>query len=172
MKKFLVSVATLTAIAAATPAFAQAGSTSSADASASATIVTPIGLTNNQNMSFGTFATNGVDSEISTAEKNSALHIATSAAPAPALFNVTGDGALAYSATVPADVTLSQVDAEGAAIAGGQTMKATLTLQDGNTGRKLSDGKGSVQVNGTLKVGASQAAGTYKGKFTVSVQYN
>ncbi|MEI7788319.1 MAG: DUF4402 domain-containing protein [Chlorobiaceae bacterium] len=154
---------------------ANAATSNTASANASATILTPIALTNTTPLAFGTIvpstsagtvtvATNGTRSGanvvlISTASTNGT-------ASSAAAFDITGENSKIYSVTLPADNTVNITS-------GNDRMVVNSFTSDVATGgNKLTGGKDNFHVGGTLLVGASQAAGTYSGTFSVTAQYN
>jgi len=168
MKALLVSAAAVGLLSAA-PAFAQAGPTSTANAGADATIVTPIAVINVQGtkLSFGTIAsgdggtvTVDADGVISSSDPNMLITGSTGSA---AGFHVTGEAGLAFTANVDSSVTLSD----------GTHPDMTATLVPYGIATNL-DGTGieDFTVGGTLTVPAGQGAGSYNGTFSVGVYYN
>lgn len=150
---------------------------STASASASARIVSPIALTKTTDLNFGTLAVGAVGGNvaISTADVVSISGAGTTVTqppsnigtPAAAVFSVTGEAGFTYAITLPADgaVTIS----DGAS----HTMAVnTFTSNPGTTGTLSGAGTGSLKVGATLVVGNNQAPGTYSGTFSVTVAYN
>lgn len=167
--KLLLATAAVAATLIATPAFAQAGPTSTANASADAVIVQPIAVTlGNGGLNFGRIA---ADNAASTVTVNTAgvrsssspnVLIMTGSSPSAALFNVTGAAGLGYNISVPASVSLTS---------GPNSMTASLN-GSATSGTLNASGADSFTVGGVLNVGANQAAGAYQGTFSVSVVYN
>lgn len=173
--KGLVSVAVLSALAVGT---AQAAT---ATGNASATLLTPMSVAQTTAMQFGDLVDNagtGGTVILSTAGTasvtGSVVTTTTGATPAAAVFSVTGDANKAYNFSVPTTITLTSgantmtvgsllASVDGAA---DQSVNAT-TPATGNTGT----GTSTVVIGGTLTVAASQAAGSYAGTYTVSVDY-
>lgn len=78
-------------------------------------------------------------------------------------FTVTGSAGETVSITLASPtVTLRNTG-------GAQTMTATIAISIRSL--VLTNGTGTFRVGGTLNVGANQAAGTYTGQYTVSVNY-
>lgn len=153
--------------------FAQA----SANATATATIYTAIGIAQVDNMSFGNIipgATGGnvvLDPVTETAAyggttSSSAVPVATSTIQA-AEFTVSGTPAATYAITLPAGPVV--LTGPGAA-----TMNATVfTSTPTPTGTLSGTGSQTLRVGATLTVAAGQAPGTYtSGNFIVQVAYN
>lgn len=165
MKALLVSAAAVGLLTAA-PAFAQAGPQATANAGASAEIVTPIAVVTVDGIDFGTIAagsggtiTMAPGGGLSSSSPNMLISGSTGNA---ATFNVSGGNGLAYSSTVESPIPLSN---------GVDTLTATLTRDGGNPAL---DGTGadSFDVIGSLAVPAGSSAGSYTGNFDVTVQYD
>ena len=145
----------------------------SATATATATIVGPIGITNTANMNFGNVA---VSTSAGTVVLTPAgLRSVTGGCTLPAItgtvaagaFNVTGAANYTYAITLPAAATTIT--------SGGNTMTVdTWTSTPSGTGTLSAGGSQALNVGATLNVGASQVAGTYVSgtPFTVTVNYN
>jgi len=145
----------------------------SATATASATIVGPIGITNTANMNFGNVAVSNVAGTVVMTP--AAVRSTTGGCTLPAItgtvaaaaFNVTGAASYTYAITLPAAATTIT--------SGGNTMTVdTWTSTPSGTGTLSAGGSQTLTVGATLNVGASQAAGTYVSgtPFTVTVNYN
>jgi hypothetical protein len=145
----------------------------SATATATATIVGPIGITNTANMNFGNVAVSAVAGTVVLTP--AAVRSTTGGCTLPAItgtvaagaFNVTGAATYTYAITLPAAATTIT--------SGGNTMTVdTWTSTPSGTGTLSAGGSQALTVGGTLHVGASQAAGTYVSgtPFTVTVNYN
>jgi hypothetical protein len=137
---------------------------------ATATLITPITIAATQALSFGRLdATGGGTIVISTAgvrTKTGALTLVTTGSTnTQALFNITGTANSTYAITLPAAaVTLTS---------GANTMSVgTFTSNPTGTGTLSATGTQTINVGATLTVGAAQAAGTYSGTFSVTVNYN
>ena len=145
----------------------------SATATASATIVGPIGITNTANMNFGNVAVSNVagtvlmtPAAVRSTTGGCTLPVITGTVAAAA-FNVTGAASYTYAITLPAAATTIT--------SGGNTMTVdTWTSTPSGTGTLSAGGSQTLTVGATLNVGASQAAGTYVSgtPFTVTVNYN
>ncbi len=153
----------------ASSAFAQV----TASATATATIVTPIAITNDVDMNFGNVAVNAsVGTVVLTpagarsATGGVSFLAATPGTITAASFTVTGLAAATYSITLPAAaLTITS---------GANTMTVdTWTSSPTPTGT-LTGGTETLTVGATLNVGASQPAGTYISgtPFDVTVNYN
>lgn len=169
MKALLVSAAAV-GLLVSTPAFAQAGPTSSATANADAVIVQPISIQKITDLNFGRIAADTAASTVTVATDGTRTSsspnvlIAAGSSPTAATFTVHGEPGLSYTA---------QFDSNPIALngpAGSTAMSAQLfgiyyTPLD-------AAGNASVAVGGILNVGANQMAGPYHGTLQVNVQYN
>jgi Domain of unknown function (DUF4402) len=167
MKKSISFAILMFALTAAT--FAQV----SATATASATIVGPIGITNTANMNFGNVAVSTVAGTVVLTPAG--VRSTTGGCTLPAItgtvaagaFNVTGAANYTYAITLPAAATTIT--------SGGNTMTVdTWTSTPSGTGTIGAGGSQALTVGATLNVAGSQAAGTYVSgtPFTVTVNYN
>jgi len=145
----------------------QAVTAASVDGDASATVVSGIAISQNTALSFGNFAAGtggtvviGTDGARS---QTGAVSLSTVDAGSQGIFDVTGEGNATFAITLPANATLTS---------GANTMTVdTFTSDPSGTGT-LSSGSASINVGATLTVADSQAAGSYSGTYTVSVDYN
>jgi hypothetical protein len=170
--KFLIIAAVMLSFTAAT--FAQ---TNTAQATATATIVTPITIVRVNNMSFGNViqtvpanpSTVIISPVTGLAAYTNATASATPAATAgisPATYTVSGTPGAAYSITLPGTVTLTGPTS---------TMTADNFTSNPATPGALSSpgGTQALSVGAQLNLVANQAAGTYtSGNFDVTVNYN
>ncbi len=83
--------------------------------------------------------------------------------PAAASFDATGASDATYSITLPSSATLTS---------GANTMTIDSFTDDAGASPTLPGGSDTFNVGATLNVGATQAAGTYSGTFSVTVNYN
>jgi hypothetical protein len=145
-----------------------------ANATATATIVTPIGITRVLHMNFGNVAvqstTGGtvVLSPASGRTKTGGVTLpATAGTVTAASFTVTGTGTYAYTVTLPStDHTISD---------GTNNMIVnTFTSNPSGANGALTAGTQTLLVGATLNVGAAQPAGVYVSvtPFDVTVNYN
>ncbi len=165
-KLFFISVVMLLF---ASSAFAQV----TASATASATIVTPIAITNDVDMNFGNLAVNAsvgtvvlTPAGVRSATGGVSFLAATPGTITAASFTVTGLAAATYSITLPAAALTINSGANSMTV-------DTWTSSPTPTGT-LTGGTETLTVGATLNVGASQAAGTYISgtPFDVTVNYN
>ena len=148
-------------------------SQASATATATDTIVTPISISKNSDMSFGNIAvqsaTGGtvVLAPAGTRTSTSGVTLpATTGSVSAASFTVNGTGSYTYAITLPTSLTLTHTN-------GVQTMSAgTFTSTPSGTGT-LTSGTQNLTVGATLTVAAGQLSGVYtSGNFNVTVNYN
>jgi hypothetical protein len=145
---------------------------STAIATATATLVTPISITKNVDMNFGNLAVSSTDPGTvvllpnNTRNKTGGVSLpATTGTVSAASFTVSGENGYSYTITLPSSLTISS---------GGNSMTVnTFTSTPSNTGT-LTGGTSTLNVGATLNVAAGQASGTYTsgGGFTVTVNYN
>jgi len=143
----------------------------SATGTATATIVTPIGITAGANLQFGNMLSSAVAGTATVAATSSATAVYGSGVSAAGTggtsnagtFSITGSTGVAYTLTVPASVTLNS---------GANSMTATLNGSIANGTNTLSASPTTLYVGGVLSVGANQAAGSYSGTYSVTVTYN
>jgi hypothetical protein len=145
-----------------------------ATATASSTIVTPIGITKTVDMNFGNVAINSttagtvVLAPAGTRTFTGGVTLpATAGTVAAAEFNVTGANNYTFSITLPS--TSHEIKS------GSNTMSVTgFTSTPTPTGTLSATGSATVKVGATLNVSAGQAAGTYTSvtPFEVTVNYN
>lgn len=138
-----------------------------ANSSATATIVTPIAITNTTGLSFGDVVSGTAASTIVMTAANarsvgSGDAILGAANGNAASFDVTGEPSTAYTINLPASpVTLTS---------GGNTMTVDTFTTDGS-GVLSAGGAETINVGATLNLSASQPTGTYTGTFTVETIY-
>lgn len=136
---------------------------------ANATVITPIAITRTAHLNFGSFAPTGsagtvtVDEAGTRSQTNVLLSGGTVNAAA---FDVTGQASTAYTVTLPATANVTS---------GANTMAVSFAAANvtGDTLNQTLNGLGAhtLAVGGEIAVGASQAAGTYTGSFTMTVNY-
>lgn len=165
MKKMVIAAA----VAALVPgsAFAATGSTSTANGTATATVVAPIVLTHTSGaaLNFGKFTTGTGGSVVVTsagvASVTGDVGLVPSSVSSADAFSVAGDGSRSFSiATTGGSVT-----------SGGSSMTFT-TAPSAATGTLSAGGTATFSVGGTLTVGGSTAAGNYSGTYSATVAYN
>ena len=149
---------------------AQTNSNVNGTGSAAANIVSPLSITQNNGLEFGTIATSGTAGTVTIAAQagldltwsNVSVINPTDAARKSGKFTVTGLAGSTYKLTVPESTTIAN---------GSNSMTIALTKSASSTGNTLSGGTSTFYVGGTLSVGATQATGNYSGTYTVTVAY-
>lgn len=166
----LRKILSISAIISAMAMLPNAAQSATATASATAEVLTPIGITKSIDMSFGdlyadnvaigtvTLATDG------TRTAGGAVTLGPTAGAA-AVFDVTGTASATYAITLPAtDVTL---------ISGANNMIVNTYVHDAGGAPALGGGgTASFNVGATLNVGINQAPGVYTANFDVIANYN
>lgn len=149
----------------------------SAVADTSAEVIVPIAITKVADLSFGRFAANpgGTGSVIISNSgvrsfSGGVVAAGTAGTSSAAQFNVTGDGASTYSISIANTVLSKDLDTMALAITSDLTGGNVITGTE--TAGTLTDGAQSIYVGGTLSVASAQAAGTYAGTVTATVEYN
>jgi hypothetical protein len=148
----------------------------SATASSTGIVVTPIAITKTADLSFGNIAGSGSTGTV-TVSPNGTRAVAGGAVAAggtstAAQFNVTGQSGLTYA--------IDMTGTSASLTSGGNSMSFTaisdtsasaITTGIATTGT-LTGGAQTIYVGGALAVGINQAAGTYTGTISVAVNYN
>jgi hypothetical protein len=133
-------------------------------------VVTPIAISNTQDLAFGSFSTSaaGQTVTISAAGARSSVGavVVPSSTATASSFNVTGGANLTYSITLPANGTVT-ITGPGTAMA-----VDNFTSNPTPTGTLSGAGTQTLTVGGTLTTNSPQTAGGYSGTFSVSVDYN
>lgn len=168
MKKSIIAAVVMLALS--VNAFAQA----TAGASATATIVAPIAISNLQDLNFGNVAVIGAGTVIlapnaSRTATGGVTLPSTAGTVAQASFEVLGEGNYTYSISLPSSVTITRVSGSETMTVDNFTSNPTVAA-----GGQLSAGAQILNVGATLNVGAAQVSGVYTGStgFDVTVNYN
>lgn len=145
----------------------------SADATATATIITPIAISKTVDMNFGNIAVGTTSGTVILPPTGA--RAATGGVTLPnvvgtvsaASFSVTGAAGSTYVLTLPTNVVLSS---GGSPVMNVDAFTSSLTASTGT----IAGAPSIFTVGATLTVAASQAAGTYLSAtpFTVTVNYN
>ena len=147
------------------------GNTASDDASVGARIITPITITNDEELEFGDIISAANTVTITTdgerdATTPGALLVTASRTPQAAQFTVVGEASLKYTVLISESITLT-----------GATTSETMTVDNfvhnanGTLIATETTGKETFSVGADLTVEASQASDIYTGSFTVTVTY-
>lgn len=143
-------------------------------ATATATVVTPISIARTSHMSFGNIAVqSGTGGTVVLAPAGTRTRTSGVTLPAAtgtvtaAAFTVSGNGSYTYAITLPSSaVTLTRAS-------GSETMDATDFTSTPSATGTLSGGTQNITVGATLTVAAAQVAGIYtSSNFDVTVNYN
>jgi hypothetical protein len=147
----------------------------SANATATATIVTPIDISKTVDMNFGNVGVSATGGTVILAPAGTRTTTggvvipATTGTVTAASFNVTGQANFTYSISLPGSpITITRNS-------GVETMSVgTFTSSPTPTGTLSGTGAQTITVGATLTVGNNQEAGTYVSgtPFTVTVNYN
>jgi hypothetical protein len=172
MKGFIKVLAVAVMVLGANEAFAQ--QQSQATANVSATIVTPIVISNGDDMNFGNIAVSNTAGTVVLAPNGSrtstggvTLPVSTGTVT-PATFNVTGQANYQYTITLPSGtITLNGPSSATMTV-------GTFTSTPSGSSTLSAGGTDAIAVGATLSVGVNQAPGVYNAasEFPVIVQYN
>lgn len=178
MKKItsLLSIMALTAVFGSS-ILAQSAPASVNSANTTTTIVAPIGITTTTALNFGSFATLSTGGTLTLApggarSSTGGVKLTTiTGSPTAAAFAVSGEGAYAYTITLPTTALELTTAATGAGL---KTMSVGTFVSSIGTAGTLVAGAQPFTVGATLTVGSAQTVGTYinAGGFTVTVNYN
>jgi hypothetical protein len=170
MKKIFALIVIFTVFAMST--FAQ-GNGTSATASSSATIITPISMSSDVPLVFGNVAVNATAGTVVMTPASPTVRTSTGGVTLPqttgiftaAHFIVGGQGNSVYTIGLPTDITITSSSNTMHV----NTFNSSLT---NNSGTLNSSGADNFYVGATLNVNATQPSGTYSGTFNVTVNYN
>lgn len=145
---------------------------STASATATARIISPIAISKVTDMNFGNIAISGAGTVTlspaggRTPSVNVTLPVITGTVTA-ASFDVTGEGASTYAITLPGSYTITRV-------AGTETMTVNGFTSTPSATGALTAGAQTITVGATLNISAGQVAGSYTNAtgFDVTVNYN
>jgi hypothetical protein len=147
----------------------------SATATATATVVTPIQITKQVDINFGTLAVSATGGTViltpagGRSTTSGVVLPATASTITAASFDITGQPNYTYAITLPSTATILTRNT------GTETMSVgTFTSTPSLTGTLDGSGNQPLKVGATLTVGSLQAAGVYVSgtPFTVIVNYN
>lgn len=141
---------------------------SSTTNSASATVVAPVTLVKTADLLFGSVAPSSFTSGTVTVyptggriSSNVVLSLTNSGNPAS--FYLTGNPGAGFSIDLPSSIILTGP--------GNSMQLTTFTSSPSSIGSFNASGNATINVGGTLTVGANQAAGVYSGSFSITVDY-
>ena len=154
----------LAAAVAVTSALSFSALAATATGTANATVLTPITIAAGTALNFGTLAGNASGGTVvvtaAGARSTTGTVVVTGGTFAAGTFTVTGTGSSTFAVTYPVSFNV---------VSGSDTMAVVVT---GAATGTLSGGTVSLPVGGTLTVGGNQAAGSYTGNYTMTVEYN
>ena len=171
MKKVTIILASVMLMSIASlNAFADGGSNATANATASARIITPIKLTKTSDLNFGNIASSATEGTVTIAPQGSRTSgggVTPSAIGdfTRAAYSATGENNATYNITLPGSITISSGTSLSMTV---DNFKSTPTP----TGTFSGSGAQTIEVGATLNVGANQASGSYQGTYNVTVAYN
>jgi hypothetical protein len=162
MKKLLISAGAIGALALSTPAFAASSNTATANATVN--IVSPLSLTNNSGLNFGTVVGpfSGTVVRVSNAGVRACGTLTCSGTPSAATFTVTGTASQNVKVTVDPNVTMNS---------GANSLLVDLTTDLPSGVTTGSTGTSTFGVGGSLTIPALTPDGLYTGTFNVRVDY-
>ncbi len=154
--------------------FASAANAATATADATAEILSTLAITADSALNFGTIAVNSAGTAVVSADglgdSCTATALVCGGTRAPAVFTITGAADIGVGVTLPTvNSTLTYVGWAGVGPA--PTMVLSSFTSYFPTGTTLVLGETTVNVGGSLAVGATQEPGTYEGTFDVSAEY-
>jgi Mat/Ecp fimbriae major subunit len=135
-----------------------------ASATARAQILRQVTVTNTSDLDFGTIVSGAAASTVVVTPaggRTCGAGLTCTGTTTGANFNITGTNSAVVTVTGDNSVTLTS---------GANSMTASLNRSSASVTLSAT-GTGSVQVGGTLSVGATQADGAYTGTFNVTVDY-
>jgi hypothetical protein len=167
MKKVILAALVLGLLSAGS-AFAQLN-TASASANANARVVAAITLNKTADLNFGDVVAGGtlgtvVMSTVGARTVTGGTTLGNANGAAVAAFTVGGVASATYAISLPSGATTIS--------SGGNNMTVDTWTGSKATGTLSAGGSDNFTVGGTLHVAANQAAGSYTGTFSVSVNYN
>ncbi len=136
-----------------------------------ANIRQPVSVTKTADLDFGTFVPGTANSVFRINPRNGNMTqrsgdaIAFGGTPTPASFDVTGTAGLRVQITRNQNRIFITRDG------GTETMRINRFTYDRRRKRLNAAGEANFAVGGQIRIGANQAAGTYRGTFGVTVEY-
>jgi hypothetical protein len=147
----------------------------SAVATSTSTVVTPINITKSADLAFGSFAAGAAPGTVTVTPGGARTAgggvTAVASTATAAKFDVTGLAGMGYSIDVAA-TTLSDGSGNSMTLTPISDLTASASTANTVTTGTLTGGAQSIYVGGVLAVAANQAAGTYSGSVTTTVNYN
>jgi hypothetical protein len=158
--------------------------TAGTSGNATATTYRPIGVTGTPTMVFGTIARpafqagGGVNT--STVTMNASTGVVTasggvaqvSGASSKALYNLTGEGGMAITVTLPNPLTMVLVNQTDGSKTLTVTLTSTLPLPTLLSNAPGAEGTQSFSMGGSFPIDSNTALGLYQGSYDITVAYN
>ena len=147
---------------------ANADENASDSANAGATVVAPVTLVKTADLLFGSvapasFASGTVTVDPTGGRISSNVVLSSMNLGSPASFYLTGNPGAGFSINLPSSITLTGP--------GNSMQLTTFTSSPASIGSFNVSGNATINVGGTLTVGANQAGGVYSGSFSITVDY-
>lgn len=134
---------------------------------AGATVITPITIVTTANLLFGSVEPTNVAGTVTVSpgggRSSTNVVLSSMALGSPASFYLSGNPGFGFSIVLPSSVTLTGP--------GASMQLSQFTSTPSSTGSLNASGNTTINVGGTLAIGANQAAGTYSGNFSITVNY-
>ena len=166
---------TLSALALAVAAATGSASAAVATATSTSTVVTPVAISKNADLSFGSFAPGATSGTVTVSRNNtravSGGVVALGSGATAAQFAVTGQDGSTYSITLGGSTSLTS-GSDTMTFTSISDLTASAATSGNVTGGTLTGGAQTIYVGGVLDVGANQAGGTYTGPGTAPAAYN
>lgn len=157
-------------------AIAGSGSAIAANAVATSTstVITAINIAKSADLAFGSFAATAAAGTVTitpAGARTSTGVVEVASTPSAAKFDVTGQSGMGYSISVVA-TPLSDGGSNSMTFTPISALTASTSTSGTVSVGTLTGGAQSIYVGGVLTVAASQAAGSYSGTVTATVDYN
>ena len=175
-------VVVLGLVAASGGAWAQVGNSSTANGTATATVILPITLAASRALAFGNVVPGSTPGTVIVDDSTAGASSVTGGTTQPgshrgtvssAQFDVSGEGSFTYTLTMPiGPITITNTTADTMTVDTWTSSIATTAGAGALSGSAGGPGTQTIYVGGTLNVAASQAPGNYSGTFSVTVAYN
>jgi hypothetical protein len=167
LKKSVLKLVMVSAFVLAGAAITADSYAATASSNATATVVTPIAISNTQALAFGSFSTSATGQTVTISAGGARSSVGAIVVPASAAtaasFNVTGSGVLTYAITLPASTTITN---------GTDTFTVNAFTSNPSGTGALTAGAQTLTVGATVTTAGTLSTGNYLGSFNVSVDYN
>jgi len=155
----------LTALAAIAPIAAMPANAATATGDATVRVLQALSVTKTANLNFGNVVASASAGTIAIAENGN-----RTCASGLACFGSTAAGEFAVAGTVGETVTVA-IDSGAISLTDGASHTIEGSVSTTTNALTLAAGTNSFKIAGQLNIGANQAAGTYAGQYSVSVNY-